>query len=37
MKAQLSFKRKLLIRENGKIIAETKNADANKLLIPASK
>lgn len=24
MKAQLSFKRKLLIRENGKIIAETK-------------
>lgn len=28
---------RLLIRENGKIIAETKNADANKLLIPASK
>ena len=28
---------KLVIRENGKVSAETKNADANKLLIPAKK
>ena len=28
---------KLVIRENGKVSAKTKNADANKLLIPAKK